>query len=199
NNLQEPKVFDVDTQRSKTTDLHLMIKILKENTLQILPSLEGGVARLSFYTHQSVQAGGHNSDYAIFIVWWWLHENAEESDLRSRLMAYSLVRRRKSSEGCAGLTEALLFSFHRGRLRIICVLEALVTKPLETVITKPAKVKVITDGFEDAEGMMKKYKSSRSSKVLEAVVKFLVVGIRDVVLETISIYCLDPEDLEALL
>ncbi|GKA93637.1 hypothetical protein Tco_0815623 [Tanacetum coccineum] len=65
-----------------------------------------------------------DSDYALFIVRWWLHEvlvcltvyaymveqwqNAEESDLRSWLMAYSLVRLRKSGEGCVGLTEALL-------------------------------------------------------------------------------------------
>ncbi|GJV59358.1 hypothetical protein Tco_1465458 [Tanacetum coccineum] len=48
-------------------------------------------------------------------------------------------------------------------------------------------------------GMMKKYKSSRSWKMLEAVVKFLVTGIRDMVLETISVYYLDPKDLEALL
>ncbi|GJV52323.1 hypothetical protein Tco_1448064 [Tanacetum coccineum] len=67
------------------------------------------------------------------------------------------------------------------------------------MITKPAEVKVITYSSKDAEGMMKNYKSSRSSKVLEAVVKVLVVGIRDMVLETIFVYCLDPEDLKALM
>ncbi|GKD53487.1 hypothetical protein Tco_1286874 [Tanacetum coccineum] len=46
--------------------------------------------------------------------------------------------------------------------------------------------------------MMKNYKLSRSGKVLEAVVKVLVAGIRDVVLEAIFVYCLDYEDLEAL-
>ncbi|GJT29895.1 hypothetical protein Tco_0910170 [Tanacetum coccineum] len=46
--------------------------------------------------------------------------------------------------------------------------------------------------------MMKNYKSSRSGKALEAVLKVLIAGIRDVVLETISVDCLDPEDLEAL-
>ncbi|GJV98703.1 hypothetical protein Tco_1553955 [Tanacetum coccineum] len=49
-------------------------------------------------------------------------------------------------------------------------------KPLDTAITKLADVK----------------------KMLEAVVKVLVAGIRDVVLETISVYCLDPKDLKVL-
>ncbi|GKD85891.1 hypothetical protein Tco_1357045 [Tanacetum coccineum] len=57
-------------------------------------------------------------------------------------------------------------------------------KPLEAAITKPAN--------------LKNYKSSRSWKMVEAVVKVLVAGIRDVVLETIFVYCLNPEDLEAL-
>ncbi|GJS52139.1 hypothetical protein Tco_0625501 [Tanacetum coccineum] len=106
-------------------------------------------------------------------------------------MAYSLVRLRKSSEGCAGFIEALLVSLSWRQTKDYL-------NPLETVIMKPAEVKVITYSSEDAEGMMKNYKSSRSSKVLEAVVKVLVIGIRDMVLETISVYCLDPEDLEAL-
>nr|GFA04853.1 hypothetical protein [Tanacetum cinerariifolium] len=67
--------------------------------------------------------------------------NAEESDLRSRLMAYSLARLRKSGEGCAGL---LLW-----RLRLESI-EGCDQKPLEAAITKLVDVKVITDGSEDA-------------------------------------------------
>ncbi|GJU12091.1 hypothetical protein Tco_1134487 [Tanacetum coccineum] len=44
-------------------------------------------------------------------------------------------------------------------------------KPLEAVITKPADVKVIIYVYEDVKGMMKKYKLSRSWKMLEVVVK----------------------------
>ena len=43
-------------------------------------------------------------------VRWEQWQHVEESDLRSRLMTYSLVSLRKSCGGCAGLTEALLVS-----------------------------------------------------------------------------------------
>ncbi|GJV90160.1 hypothetical protein Tco_1537973 [Tanacetum coccineum] len=78
-------------------------------------------------------------------VRWEQWQDAAESDLRSRLMAYSLVRLRKSGGGYEGLKETLYF------------LEAPVTKPfggcdqnpLEATITKLADVKVLVAGSGD--------------------------------------------------
>nr|GEY30454.1 ubiquitin [Tanacetum cinerariifolium] len=87
--------------------------------------------------------------------------------------------------------DASLESIKSEKTNIISEKKSIEAKYVDEII-------LLTNANKVAAGMMKKYKLSRSGKVLEAVVKVLVVGIRDVVLETISVYCLNPEDLEAL-